>query len=111
MVLVVGSQGAAGERSVFDGNEMLERCLAYIDDDGSITEGNTSADYVAGIVDIHFTFENRGDILTQWCIPDGVALTQLAELAVKYMQERSSELHHTASSRVANALILAFPCE
>jgi hypothetical protein len=44
------------------------------------------------------------------CIPDGVTSGQAVSIVKKYLKENPEELHYTAQSLVAFALIKAFPC-
>jgi len=95
----------------FTGSELLERCEARLSETGSVAKGNTCYGFVIGIEDAQDTFTVLGKMSPLWCSPDEVNASQLIRVVTKYLQEHPEELHHSASSLVANALLLAFPCE
>ena len=108
------NQAMAGQlQSFYIGNELLELCEAYLGGDtvANISKGNTCAGYAMGIVDAHKTFVVWKLIEQQWCTPENMEVVQLVRVVTKKMQENPQTLHLAAGSAVANALILAFPCE
>jgi len=109
IVLLFSSGQAMAEITFLNGNDLLEICEAYLDED--FTKGNTCAGFVVGVSDAHQTFVNWGLMKSAWCLPDGVNTIQLVRIATKYLQENPKDLHVVAGSLVGAALGLAFPCE
>jgi len=102
---------AATVESLYTGNELLDRCEAYLSDTGSAAKGNTCFGYLAGIADAHDDFVAGGLHGKEWCKPENMKGKQLVRIVTKYLQEHPENLHYTAASLVANAFRKAFPCE
>ncbi len=92
------------------GNTLLEWCEAYINET-SAAKGNNCAVYIEGISDIQSTYAGWGKMKKSFCTPESANISQLVRVVTKHMQEYPEDLHLSASSMVANALIKAFPCE
>ena len=45
-----------------------------------------------------------------YCLPNGVIVSQLERIVVKYLEARPEELHMAASGLVVLAYMEAFPC-
>ena len=110
VVLVVGSQGVVAAGPFYTGNTVLEWCNAFVNAIEPTKSGGCLG-YVAGIAGANETFVGWGYMQPLWCIPEGVDAGQLARVAVKFMEDHPESLHVTASSLVANAFGVAFPCE
>ncbi len=107
LVLLLVSPLAQG--GFYFGNEMLDRCKAYIDKTNA-AKGNVCAGYVTGIVDSHETLTDWGSVGKEFCLPEGVDTEQLARVALKHLESHPEKLHLTAHSLIINAFIQAFPC-
>jgi len=107
-------QARAGQTLNFEtGNGLLELCEAYLGDNTAvnIAKGNTCGGYIAGLVDVHKTFVDWKVMEQRWCLPGDMRVSQLVRVVTKHLQEQPQDLHLSASGLVANAFILAFPCE
>jgi hypothetical protein len=65
--------------------------------------------YIAGVVDASIAFQNvipRRII----CIPVGVTVTQLRDVAIHYLQAHPEEQDYSAGDEVSFAISQAFPC-
>jgi Rap1a immunity proteins len=62
--------------------------------------------YIAGVVDV------TGQVIPGWrsCIPLNVPLTQVTDIAVRYLKEHPEKRHYDAAWLVAAAMGEAFPC-
>ena len=115
VVLVVGSQSASA-RDFYSGNKMLEFCRAGLTSNSDLTAedavyGPTCFGFAAGINDSQSVFVAFGAVHAFWCMPEGVSLSQLARVIVKYMEEHPEELHFAAGDLAAHAFMDTFPCE
>ena len=114
VLLCTVTQARAG---FLTGNVLLENCEMFLraalgtplKTDSFINSGMCPG-YIAGIVDVEDAFVGWGRKEKAWCTPS-TTHGQLVRVVTKYLQERPEKLHLNAGSLVANALILAFPCE
>ena len=67
--------------------------------------------YIAGVNDSHKTIQNWDNQAPYYCLPSGASMGQLTQVVINYLKLKPEELHLSASGRVLNAFILAFPCE
>jgi len=115
MIVLLFSFGQANAE--LDGNQLLERCESYLSENGDAVTTINAFDkgicsgFIDGISGAHKTFTDWEIMSPQWCAPDNVTQGQVARILVKSLREYPEDLHLTASGLVANALILAFPCE
>lgn len=79
----------------FDDAISIAGCYGYIE--GFINGHNMTADHVGNA--------------KQFCIPDGVALIQLARLVVKSSDDRPDIGHHPRETLVEYALKSTWPCD
>ena len=80
VVLVVGNQGAAGVESFLMGTQLLDQCLAYVNDT-NVAKGNVCAAYIAGINDIHRGFVDTAIVGSPiWCEPEEGRIGQLVRV-------------------------------
>jgi len=106
------TSAAGTTQSLYTGNDLLDLCEAYLDDDPiNISRGRTCFAYAGGIVDAHDNFVGWGDLKKEWCKPENMAVKQSVRIVTKYLQEHPQDLHKSAASLVTNAFIKAFPCE
>jgi len=110
IVLLFSFNQAAALGFLF-GNELLERCEAYLSNTDA-AKGNTCWGFVTGVADAHDNFTVWG-MSPLWCQPDNMSTGQLIRIVTKHLQEHPEDLHLAAASLVSNALLLAFPppCE
>jgi len=92
------------------GNELLGYCDLYLTDPGRFN-GGLCAGYILGVVDAAGSYEAWGVMTQPFCVPIGVTVGQLVQIAYKSLKEEPETLHLLASGLVANALTEAFPCE
>jgi len=115
VLLLSFSQARADKITGFvSGNALLEFCETFLDGGTSanIAKGKQCSSYIVGVVDIHSAFVGWKDLERYWCFPsNNMGKSQLVRVVTKYLQEHPEDLHFLASGLVANALILAFPCE
>ena len=95
LAMLLGSPSSYAD--FFPGNKLVELC-----DESNIYNDGVCAGYVIGISD-----RINGEVA---CIPDGVTSGQAVSIVKKYLKKNPEELHYTAHSLVAFALIKAFPC-
>jgi len=96
----------------YSGSQLLEKCEAFLGDEiANLAKGNTCFGYIGGFSDSHENFVNWGGHRKEWCQPENITGKQLVRVVTKHLQENPQRLHLGASSLVANALGLAFPCE
>ncbi len=83
--------------AVYDGNEILYSC----------ERGHLRCIYyLAGVQDVWNDLDSK-----KFCMPEGVNLTELKEVFVKYAKENPEKLYLAASSVTMNAFNKAYPCE
>jgi len=111
MIVLLFSFNQAAALVFLTGSKLLEKCEAHLSETGNIAKGNVCVGFVAGIVDAHDTFTGWDKMSPLWCPPDNMGTGQLTRVVTKHLQEHPQDLHLSAGSLVANALILAFPCE
>ena len=111
VVLVAGSQCAAGVESFLIGTQLLDQCLAYVNDT-NVAKGNVCAAYIAGIHDIQRGFVDLAIVGSPiWCEPDEGRIGQVVRVVLKFLEASPETLHMPASGRVLMAFMQAFPCE
>jgi len=105
--------GADKLSNFYIGNRLLELCEAIPDIDTAqeLVMGSTCQGFIMGVADAHNAFVEWKEMEQRWCMPAGIGGAQLVRVVTKHLQENPQELHMTAGSMVANAIILAFPCE
>lgn len=101
--------GSEANADFIDGNNLYERCQS----------SRTSAlNYILGIVDAQEfqssilkaqgnTHPNAGKI---FCIPDAATAGQLTDVVCKYLADKPSKRHYTATSAVFGSFMADFPC-
>ena len=116
IILLCAVSQARAVGSYYNGNELLELCEAYHEENittitkANIYEALDCVSYIKGIVDMHETFVELGSTKQHWCFTENVKADQLVHITVKYLQEHPEALHLTAGFLTATALYLAFPC-
>jgi hypothetical protein len=98
----------------YSGNELLTmcranasegRCLGYLE---AIHDGGeeNAARLNGKTTPVGFAFLNG----YRWCIPNGVASSQLRDVVVKYLKDNPEERQLAAPGQVAAALAKGWPC-
>jgi Rap1a immunity proteins len=96
-IVAMSVSSPAKAAAVYDGNEILFSC----------EQGHLRCIYyLAGVQDVWNDLDSK-----KYCMPDGVKLTELKEVFVKYAKENPEKLYLAASSVTINAFNKAFPCE
>lgn len=91
--------------SLKNGNELLGECMATEYGADTIEEQmrvNSCINYVSGWVDGHLPLS--------FCIPEGVTLGQLIDVALKDLKENPQTRHEPAGSLLLKSFTAAFPC-
>ena len=94
--------GSPASYAYTTGNNLVEHCK----DKEAYFGSGFCYGYMMGVANILTWASERNRI----CIPDGVTSGQAVSIVKKYLKENPEELHYTAQSLVAFALIKAFPC-
>jgi hypothetical protein len=81
----------------YDGNS-----LKKISESQNLMDEGQFRGYVIGIIDL--------DDYTEFCIPNGVKVSQASAIVKKYLTENPHEWHLQASTIVVRALKKDFPC-
>jgi hypothetical protein len=104
--LMINGDAASQAQStvVFDGNELLRRCLTP----SSSARYGFCVGYVAGIAETLHDFGAPPGLRV--CIEDGVIHGQLKEVVVNSLQARPQDRHLQPHLLVSRALSQAFPC-
>jgi len=99
VALAAGTPSQAGY--FISGNDLKGYC-----DKGSHSCGG----YILGVVDmISFEAEKPGSV-RQICLPEGVAATQLVDIAKRYLEDNPDKRHWSAPILVWNAMAAHFYC-
>ena len=115
LVLVAGD--AAGVGAFVTGNKLLGWCKAGERADAATAsetdwmEASKCRAYTQAVHDDYATWRDA-DIIPgdYYCLPNGVIVSQLERIVVKYLEARPEELHMAASGLVVLAYMEAFPC-
>ena len=100
-----------------DGNILLEDCkqfIKYMDDKKDPSTVMSSIGYCLGYMQGHIDFQQyleknfNPDI--EYCFPIDVSVSQLAKVAVKYLENNPNKLHKPAIEVSLAAFTEAFPC-
>lgn len=111
LILAVGTGPALGQQYFVDGNRLLSECTVNTD---------LCIGYIAAFHDTLSLLQDgkmsgtEQFILNQSlriCPPPEATIDQLRRVVVKHLENNPSQLHHTASFQVQNAVSDAFPCE
>lgn len=100
--------------SNMDGNEYIKRCQNYADDvddaDASHCMGYTTGavEMMKSLVSYYDDFDKS--INHAFCVPAEVPAEQLVRLALKWMEENPTYLHHPAISLLPIPFKTDFPC-
>ena len=66
---------------------------------------------MTGVVDTNDFVSKLNSIEIKICLPPGVAINRVGDIACKYLADHPEERHHTASGVVLKAIFHAFPCQ
>src|SRR5215472_5151716 len=86
-----------------DGNKLYAHCAAI----GAFIGYAYCQAYVEGVADAMSGNSIDGHTA---CVPDGVTVQQVVDVATRYLAANPAERHFAASGLVAHALEDAFPC-
>ena len=92
---------AASTAKAASGNDLMTACRGY--------QNNPDWGYCIGYVIAMNDAENSKP-RKEFCVPPSVLQSQLARVAVKWMEENPDKLHFSANSLVVAALVKSFPC-
>src|SRR3954470_7302516 len=67
--------------------------------------------FVTGVVDTNDFVSQLNSIEIKICLPPGVTINRVGDIACKYLADHPEERHHTASGVVLKAIFQAFPCQ
>ena len=87
------------------GSKLLQHCQ------GDTVNFMVCQGYVMGVVDATNSWKSVGDVDPGYCLPPGIQLQQLVQVAVAGLQASSTVLEEEASGLVIISLRAAFPCD
>jgi len=103
--------GPVGAQSLFlDGNDLYSLCTV------DTNELKECWGYTAGVADsltytAGYARTHGAETIAEVCIPGGVPQRQIADIVVKFLEERPDLRHAGAANLVHTALYDAFPCD
>lgn len=121
-VFLMPQRTSAIGTAAIDGNEVLNRCKAYLRTIDSaqaasqtdFVDGGFCVGYVTGVIDDHFTWQiseaSPTDPTKHFCMPDGATTGQAVRVVVKWLEDHPARLHERAIDLVLSALRDNFPC-
>jgi hypothetical protein len=109
LVWSLSSQIAYGAQFYLSGNQLQEKCNAYITQDDVKTSAQCLG-YIQGIADMHSLLVALEVTDVRWCAPGETTPNQMAVMVIQFMQKNPALLKLAGSSLVDQALIEAFPC-
>lgn len=113
---------AHAQESDVDGNQLLERCSAYLkarDNPPLTTAEEVNAGFCLGYMsaiadvdahDVDALKANSKELQKYFCAPRNATIEQLVRVVMKWMKENPEKLHYNAGRVSAMALHAAFPC-
>ena len=103
---VVGlAWGGPAEALFFNGNELQRICQAK----NETASMDVCLGYINGVADV---LSEKAEVAgSRACIPLGVTSSQAQAIVLRWLKEHPEDCHCNASSLVAEALEVAFPCK
>ena len=101
MLLPAGAGQAAWV--YYSGNDLWKAC-----NDGTAWGNAICVGFILGVADAQEI--SNGIATLRACKPDGIAGTQVKDIAVQFMQNNPQTRHYPAATLVAQSLSVAFPC-
>ncbi len=101
-----GNTAAAQTPILYSGNELLNYCQSP----SQTAAWGFCQGYVASMIDTEGFDTFALSLRPVFCIPTGVTIKQLADIAIKYLVENPDRRHFGAASLIWGAMRDAFPC-
>lgn len=114
IALIVGALFMAvrteAEELNFDGNTLLHNCPDETQRNPSSIIGPAWCyGYLKGIAEMQMVIQETPRLIA-YCVPEGVTMSQIKSIVLKYVQDHPEDLHYPSIGLVIVALNKAFPC-
>jgi hypothetical protein len=106
LMCVGGVSQAQQSAQFYTGSKLLALCKSI-----SPSERSQCVGFVAGALDVHATYQNKGAVPRIVCVPVGVALGELVDIVAAFLMENRQSAETSAATLVLTAVQAAWPCQ